>query len=548
MLFLLLLCACGEESSSVKKVSRKVISSTKQLFSTEAFAKALMASLPIIDTTDSLYKKQGLIDIETAMRYIYQSTKYRPVWVEEKGVTVDADQLIQALDSLRWDGIEPDRYHLKALSASLDALKKDGDLDAVIAFDTACTRAYLQASRDLLLGAIAIRSADSLWHHSNDTIWSAPQDLIASISAGTAYMPLSVYRSAISTYALLRREYERYYALSEDAAFKALKGGITGNAVPDSVAVAIISRELPWIQPVAGDDMNATRQYIRGFQEYYGLVPTGKADSSTVMRLRMMPDTVMHILAANMERLRWMPRELEQQHVLVEIPLMELFYRKDGGNAYHARVVVGKPSRQTPVLNAAMSNIVFSPSWGVPPTILKNDVLPGLCRRGGAYLARKGLTAYDRRGHKVAASAINTKNIRRFSFRQPPGARNALGEVKFNLPNKWDIYLHDTPHREDFPKRYRAKSSGCVRIDRPKEFAEFILSDIEGRKGFDQCAIDSIVNTRKTRFEPLKNKIPIHIIYLTAFEDSTGSHIRLLPDIYGKDKKLMAALTRVFIL
>ncbi len=188
-----------------------------------------------------------------------------------------------------------------------------------------------------------------------------------------------------------------------------------------------------------------------------------------------------------------------------------------------------------------MANVVFSPPWGVPPTILKNDVLPGIAKRGGAYLARKGLKAYNRQGKMVSAGLVTAKNYRSFNFRQPPGARNALGEVKFNLPNKWDIYLHDTPHREDFAKRFRARSSGCVRVAHPREFAEFILKDIEGRN-FDQQIIDSIIQTRQTRFEQLSKKIPVHIIYLTAFEDSTSTHIRLLTDVYHRDARLIAAM------
>jgi len=244
-----------------------------------------------------------------------------------------------------------------------------------------------------------------------------------------------------------------------------------------------------------------------------------------------------------MERLRWLPNKFEDQYVIVNIPLMELFYRKAGDDAFHMRVVVGKPARQTPVLNANMANVVFSPNWSVPPTILKNDVLPGLTRRGGGYLARKGLSAFDRHGHKVNAGAINSKNYKNYTYKQPPGARNALGEVKFNLPNRWDIYLHDTPHRGDFVKRYRAKSSGCVRVEKPRQFAEFILKDIEGRN-FDSSIIDSIIHTRKTRFEILKNKIPVHIVYLTAFEDSTGQHLHFIPDIYGRDARLIQALSK----
>jgi murein L,D-transpeptidase YcbB/YkuD len=313
--------------------------------------------------------------------------------------------------------------------------------------------------------------------------------------------------------------------------------------MPDSVAIAIIKAELPWLQSVTGDSLNTTGQMIRSYQEHYGLTPTGKQDTATVRRLRMAPDEVQSTIAANMERIRWLPRELETEYLMVNVPLMELFYRKDGYDVLNMRVVVGKPARQTPSLNANMANVVFSPSWGVPPTILKQDVIPGVEKRGAtAYLDKKNLDAYDRKGRKVNPGSINSSNVRNYSYKQAPGDDNALGDIKFNLPNKWDIYLHDTPHREDFVKRYRAKSSGCIRVERPRELAEYILKEKEG-KAFDLVVIDSLIQTRKTRFEQLKTRIPVHIVYLTAFEDNSKQHIRLIPDIYNRDSKLIAALS-----
>jgi murein L,D-transpeptidase YcbB/YkuD len=523
-----------------EKGARKVISS-KELFSAEEFSRALSRLWPAAPA-DSQDRKKWAPD--SSMRSVYKLSGYRPVWVSPDGITEAAALLLKDLDSLRWDGIDPARYGPGQLAAALEALKSGGDLQQALAFDTACTRAYLQASRELLMGLIPPRKADSLWFHSNDSVWSAPQKLAALADNG-AYPALALYRSLQPTYKLLRAEYARYSELARDARLASLKSSILSSKVPDSTVIAIISMEFPWIKPAPGDTMPEMLQRIRGLQERYGLEPTGKLDSNTVKRLRIAPDTVMQLIAANMERLRWMPQAPDSQYVLVNIPLMEMFFRRDGSDAFHMKVVVGRPSRQTPVLDAHLANIVFSPSWGVPPVILKKDVLPGISRRGANYLARKGLQAYDRKGRKVSASAVNAANFRSFSFRQPPGARNALGEVKFNLPNRWDIYLHDTPHREDFPRRYRAKSSGCIRVERPREFAEFILSDIEGREQFDQYRIDSLIRLRKTRYEQLGRKIPVHIVYLTAFEDETGSNVRLLPDIYGKDKKLIAALTRI---
>jgi murein L,D-transpeptidase YcbB/YkuD len=263
-------------------------------------------------------------------------------------------------------------------------------------------------------------------------------------------------------------------------------------------------------------------------------------DSATYKKLQLSPDSVRQLIGLNLERMRWMNQSPGTDYIIVPIPLMELFLVHKDEPGMHMRVVVGKPSRQTPSLNANMANVVLNPPWGVPPTILKKDVAPGLAKSGGAYLARKGLRAFDAKGKVINAGQINANNYRRYFYRQEPGARNALGAVKFNLPNKWDIYLHDTPHKEDFPNRNRAKSSGCIRVARPKDMAEYILSEMEGKTRFSPEYIDSVINTRKTRYELLQHKIPVHIVYLTAYADSNAQALRLLDDVYGHDSRMLA--------
>jgi murein L,D-transpeptidase YcbB/YkuD len=543
--FLLSVASCNNETKQEGPhiVPKKVISTTSNdvLFSKEAFMADLRQWMPQVDTLDSVFRKRG-ITLRNAGAYTYLRNSYQPFWIQENGVTEAATQFINELDSLRMDGLNPAKYRYQELAAMLDKLKLGKcSITEAIAFDTSCTASYLRASHDLLFGTIAPKKADDQWFHANDSSWAAPQLLLQSFFQEGKYPSLDTFRSVLPTYPLLRREIGRYNGLIADESLLSFKDAVRNIRTADSYAVAIIEKEVPWLQTNSADAAKSKGQMISGFQDFYGLLPNGKIDSITARYLARRPDTTLTLLKANMERLRWLPRTLGTQYVLVDIPLMELFYRKDEENRFQMRVVVGKPSRQTPSLNASMSNVVFSPPWGVPPTILKQEVLPGIAKRGGAYLTRKGLKAYDRNGKLVSEAAINSSNIRGLSFRQPPGARNALGEIKFNLPNKWDIYLHDTPHKEDFPRRYRAKSSGCVRVEHPKDFAQFILSDLEGRD-FSREIIDSIIQTRRTKFINLQTKIPVHIVYLTAFEDSTRQHIRLLPDIYKKDQKLVAAL------
>lgn len=539
---LCLLAACD----SGKKKDGTFSGGTTEVFKTDAFdaeefAEQLSAALPAVDTTDSLVRNRKIPLLSTGLSNAYQAHEYLPFWIDKEGNTRAAEQLMNELDSLRWDGIDPERFQVAGLRGRLKELNKS-DLPSLISFDTSCTVAYLQASRDLLFGTMPPRKADSLWFHSNDSSWHADHVLAAVLGEKGQYPSLDSFRSRIPTYGLLLKEHHRLSALAADQQFTSAKEELSSLTVPDSVLEYLIHTEVPDLELSQADSLNERTRMLLAYQAHYGVKPSGKLDSNTFRILQRRPDTVARLVRANLERLRWLPQQMEQEYVLVNIPLMELFYKDNGQDAFHMRVVVGRSSRQTPVLNANMANVVFNPPWGVPPTILKKDVLPGIARRGGSYLARKGLRAYDSKGRQVDAGSINASNYRRYSFRQPPGARNALGEIKFNMPNKWDIYLHDTPHREDFPKRDRALSSGCVRVQKPKEFAEFILAQQEKRTEFDQLLIDSLIQTRKTKFENLQTKIPVHLVYLTAFESENGDGIRYLGDIYKRDRKLMAQI------
>jgi murein L,D-transpeptidase YcbB/YkuD len=470
-----------------------------------------------------------------------------------EGISDAADSFMAELEDLYADGINPERYRTLSLKNELRKLKADKSpaLSKLIAFDTTMTRTYLTVAKDLLVGVIKVRKADSLWYTTNDSTWNAPQTLAKELGMEDEYPTLGAYRSKLPTYALLREECKRYTALQRDSVLLGALNQvrtITNTRDLDSIQAAslivAIKQILPWVKVNAADSMDETQQLIAAYQDYAHTKPTGKLDTSTLKKLSRSPEEITGVLQANLERIRWMKQDMPDMYIIVDIPLAELFFRRDDKELMHMKTVVGKPSRQTPSLNAEMTNVVINPPWGVPPTILKKDVLPGMTKSGEAYLRKKGLQAFDSKGRRIDASTINASNYKRYSYRQPPGHNNALGYVKFNLPNKWDIYLHDTPHREDFPGRYRAKSSGCVRIEKPQELALLILGELEG-KNFTQEKLDKMISTHKTSWEILKNKIPVHIVYLTAFEDRENSHIRLADDVYKRDSKLIGLLNEI---
>ena len=511
---------------------------TGSFFFEDPFPKKLSNIIKPIDTGS-----RKILSVADNVRYTYTLNNFQSLWTTEKYRPGDAAaKLILELEDIQYDGINPSRYRLsdlKNLKEKLDTAK-NVTLDDAVAFDTTLTHFYLAAAKDLLVGKISPKKADSLWYHVNDTVWDAPRILA---HAEGVYPSLDLFRSKVPTYTLLRRAYKLFTTLADDTLFNGARSGIHYMLRPDSGMIEnvnwVIKAELPWVEPVPNDTVSEERQMVEAYQYYNNLKITGKLDSATYKMLATAPDSFLEKIGANMERVRWMQKQFGDLYVVVDVPLMELFLRRDSGNAMHMRTVVGRPERQTPSLFATMANIVINPPWGIPPTILKNDVLPGM-QKSNKYLAKKGFKVYDRKGKRVNASSINADNYRKYDFKQDPGDDNALGYVKFNLPNPWDIYLHDTPHRGDFGNRNRALSSGCIRLQRPQELAIYILSELE-KKNYTPGKLDTLIETHKTRWEVLKTKIPVHIAYLTAFEDTTG-HLRYIRDIYNRDQKLISLL------
>jgi murein L,D-transpeptidase YcbB/YkuD len=246
-------------------------------------------------------------------------------------------------------------------------------------------------------------------------------------------------------------------------------------------------------------------------------------------------DSLLRAIDVNLERLRWLPQELAATNITVNIPLMQLYLTENNKEVMRMKVVLGRTDRETPSLNAPIKTVVFNPSWGVPPGIMKKDVIPGMLSKGEAYLDKKGLKIYDRAGNEVSASQVNEENYKSYVFRQPPSERNALGQVKFDMPNPWNIYLHDTPSKDDFEQDERTKSSGCVRLHYPLQLAEYLLMEMNDKE-YNRERIDSLTATNDTKYVKLKYPLPVHIVYLTVTED--GNNITYLKDIYSKDSRV----------
>lgn len=534
----ILLPSCREKKGKTESSSSSIFTPDK--FDEDDFAEALLVHYGENRISDTAWNRK-LVRVEQLVQFTYQSNDYLPLWVTEAGNTDLAEALLKDIEGLADDGINTRRYNVDSLPAVISRLKGKDDLALaeIVMLDTLCTRAYIQASKDLLIGTVNYKRADSLWYHTNDSLWRPDSLLLTTIPVDQKYPGLDTFRSRLKIYTLLRDELKRCRQLAIDSNYLRKKEAIAIKQT-DSLLFDIIRMELPQSAQQYGDTVGEKTGLVTAYQIYFGLKLTGKVDEATQLYLVRQPDTVIQVIKANLERTRWLPQQFEQDYILVNIPTMELQLIHNGQQAMHMNVIVGKNARQTPAVNSKMVNIVINPPWGVPPTIMKNDVLPGMQKSGRRYLDKKGLQIYDFKGNKVDPSQVNASNYKRFVFRQPPGDDNALGYVKFNMPNIWNIYLHDTPHRGDFNKSDRALSSGCIRVQYPREMAEYILATMN-EKRFTQGRLDTIIKTQKTRYETMSNRPMVHIVYLTAWEDAT-SNIRFLRDFYKRDAKLIALL------
>jgi murein L,D-transpeptidase YcbB/YkuD len=263
--------------------------------------------------------------------------------------------------------------------------------------------------------------------------------------------------------------------------------------------------------------------------------PQYKGLQDALARERQNPTGHLDQIRMNLERWRWMPRELGERYMLVNIPAYQMQVVEDEKPVLAMRVIVGDPMHQTPVFSDEMTTIVFSPTWNVPESIIRKEMLPKLDNDPG-YLQRQDFQIVGTSGEVIDAEAVDwfdESAVARLHFRQEAGPKNALGLVKFQFPNPFDVYMHDTPQDALFEKGQRALSHGCIRLEKPVALAEYVLRD---NPGWTTETITVAMNVGREHAVPLKEHLPVHIGYFTVWVNPDGS-VTYTDDPYGLDEK-----------
>jgi len=278
---------------------------------------------------------------------------------------------------------------------------------------------------------------------------------------------------------------------------------------------------------------------VKKFQYRHGLTPDGSIGRETLNALNIPVEERIQQIRMNMERCRWLPGDFGSYYLLVNIADFSLSVYRDGLETRHHRVIVGKNYRKTPVFSSRMLYLVLNPSWTIPPNMLRQDILPAV-RKSVDYLEKNNIRIYGPAHRQLNPDTINWSrpHVLSYTFRQLPGGNNSLGAVKFMFPNKYLVYMHDTPSRDLFERSIRTFSSGCIRVEHALELAVDLL---QGNPSWDPEKVQRVVQSGITQTVPLKDSPDVYLLYLTCWMDSQG-RVHFRNDVYNRDPAVLDAL------
>lgn len=478
-----------------------------------------------------------------AVAIFYEQGQFSPVWERRDNL----EQLLAALSGMAEDGLDPEAYALSELQRRRIGLDDPGATPRQRAqFDILATEACLTALIHLYRGKVAPATLDTHWNFDpRQPNQAEGLDAIRdALLHGTVAALFDHARPQSPIYDRLRAALVQLRAVAAEGGWPLLEDGPTLKPDNHDPRVSTLRQRLRLadyaVGAAEGDLYDpALEEALKQFQSEHYLTADGYLGKATLAALNVPIAARMEQLQANLERARWLLHELQGEFVMVDIAGYRITYYKDGQPVWRSRVQVGKPYRRTPAFKSKITYLTLNPTWTVPPGILKNDILPKV-RKNLGYLAANRMRVLDSQGRQLSPESVNWDDPRGILLRQDAGPGNSLGRLVIRFPNDYLVYLHDTPHQHLFESEQRSFSSGCIRVEHPRELAELLLNDPER---WNRAAIDSAIDTMETQTVMLREPMPLLLAYWTV-DLREGGRISFRPDIYGRDPPLIAALAR----
>ena len=487
----------------------------------------------------------------------YQMRKYGPAWTREGAPLPAADTLARAIRAADAEGLQPKDYHLERIEAALGEIRQTlarnerPDAERLVALEFLLTDAYLVYAAHLLNGRV---NPETL-HADEWTIYPARFNLARHLQKaleGDGFEDsLRRLLPAQPGYGRLKTALVVYRALAERGGWPVVPGdgrlekGMRSERVPALRARLKVTGDMPAEADGASDLFDdAVEEAVKRFQQSHGLFADGIVGARTLKALNVTASSRVRQIELNLERWRWLPQNLGNPYILVNIAGYGLEVVEDEAPVLTMKIVVGTAYQKTPVFSGKMTYIEMNPYWNVPHSIATEETLGKIRKDPKAFFAKENMRVFraGQNGEAVDPATIDWSTLSANSFpyrlRQEPGPRNPLGHIKFMFPNKHSVYLHDTSDPQLFDRERRGFSHGCIRIEKPLEMADFVM---RGSREWSRKKIEAVLKTTETTVAYLPRPIPVHILYFTAWGNGDGT-VHFLEDIYRRDERLDRAL------
>jgi len=518
-----------DTASAPAKTPEAAPAATQQAATTPAAVADALKSMIISRLDRYVPRKEDRAGVEA----FYKNRDYKPLWVASGTADPRAKAATGYLASVAADGLNPSDYPTPNFNNASSA----GDLAAA---ELELTNSVLIYAHDAQVGRIHFSRVGSDISFKLDP--PEPAAVLAKMAETTdvaaaldGYNPPQPGFKALKAKLAELRKGEKPAQPEETKVVRIPNGHILRPGMKDRRVVLLRKR-----LDIAGDKNNplydkSVVDAVKAFQMKADIGVDGMLGPNTIAALngvhglQAQPRDPIETVIVNMERWRWLPRKLSNangDYVVVNVPDYTLSLMHDGKTYWKTKIVVGKPSKATPMTSAEMKYITVNPTWNVPPSIIENEYLPAL---------QQDPDALERIGLKIRQDPDGTVHI----F-QPPGAANALGRIRFNFPNKFLVYQHDTPDKYLFKRTKRAYSHGCMRVQDPSEYAVKLLSLELPQDRYTQAKIESMYGSDEININ-LPRPIPVHLTYQTAFVDHNGK-LQFREDIYGRDRRMIDIL------
>jgi murein L,D-transpeptidase YcbB/YkuD len=529
-----LLIACNNstesesESSSKKESEKKVSVRDEGINSTNSYSDLFFDSTAL----ESFIADKKMDDtLARRMRSFYNTRNYQFAWFSSNGLTEQARGFWNLHDyvmAYEHDSLLAD----KKLQKRMDNLITEDDL-SVSASDKNYLNTELTLTQHFILymlrnyekGYVKRKEMERFVPRKKENAIALADSLINKKHKDDKY-----FEDVNQTYKALKDQLVKYVEIAKKGDLpqvgsikKSLKKGSSSPEIVNIKKILLATGDMT-VADTSQLFSDTLELAVKNFQERFGYKPSGLITDTLIKQMNVPASKRVQQILMNMDRMRWLASEPKGNLIVVNIPEFVLHVYEGSKKAFDINVVVGKEGHNTMMFNGELNQVVFSPYWNVPQSIVSKEILPAM-ERNPNYLAKENM--------EITGNEDGLPSIR-----QRPGPGNALGKVKFLFPNSFNIYFHDTPSKSLFNKDKRAYSHGCIRLQEPEKMANYVLRD---QPEWTPEKISEAMNSGEEKFVKVKQPIPVVITYYTAWVDEQG-RINFRDDIYGHDAKLAAKM------